>query len=73
MKRKNKKTQKNKLFRRSIYALKTIQKNEKFTKENIVALRPKLGLCASKYFKILNKKSTKILLKDSPIYETNIK
>tara|TARA_B100002019_G_scaffold238743_1_gene213952 strand:+ start:2458 stop:3498 length:1041 start_codon:yes stop_codon:yes gene_type:complete len=73
LKSKNKKTQKNKHFRRSIYALKTIQKNEKFTKENIVALRPKLGLCASKYFKILNKRSRKIILKDSPIYEANIK
>ena len=61
-----------KQFRRSIYASKEIKKNEKLTSKNIIALRPKIGLCASNYFKILNKKSKNRIQAFSPIYRKNI-
>lgn len=44
-------------FRRSIYVVKNIKKNEKFSKENIKCLRPNIGI-APKYLKdVLNLKS----------------
>ena len=49
--------QKNSIFRRSIYATKNIKKGEKFTTKNIKTFRPELGLSASYYLNILNKKS----------------
>ena len=61
-----------KVFRRSIFASKNIKKNEKITKNNIVALRPKVGICASQYFKILNKKSKKNIKRFSPIKKEDI-
>ena len=51
---------KNIKFRRSIYARYNIKKNEKITNKNINVLRPKIGICASQYFKILGKRSKKI-------------
>ena len=44
-------------FRRSIYAISKIKKNEKFSKKNIACFRPFIGLCASNYFKLLGKRS----------------
>ena len=41
------------IFRRSIFVTKDIQKNEKFTSKNISCYRPKIGICASKYKKII--------------------
>ena len=54
-------------YRRSIYAIKEIKIGEKFTKHNIKSLRPKIGLCASRYFTILNKISKRNYTKNSPI------
>ena len=54
-------------YRRSIYAIKKIKIGECFTKNNIKSLRPKIGLCASNYFKILNKNSKSNYDKNSPI------
>ena len=51
------------IFRRSIYAIKNIKKNEKFTKKNIDCYRPYIGLCASNYFNVLNKKASRNLRK----------
>ena len=47
----------NKIFRRSIYAIKDIKKGEKFSISNIKTFRPNLGLSASYFLEILNKKS----------------
>ena len=47
--------------KRSIFAIKDIRKGEKFTKENIRVLRPRVGLTPFFYDKILGKKK---LLKD---------
>ena len=46
-------------FRRSIFARTNIKKNEKITHENISVLRPKIGICASQYFKNYWKKIEK--------------
>lgn len=54
-------------LRRSIFATKDIKKGEKFNYKNIDTLRPKIGLSASKFFKILGKRSKKNIKKNSPI------
>ena len=59
-------------YRRSIYAKKNIKKGNKFTFDNIVSLRPRTGICSSKYFKLINKKSKKNYLKNSPISKNEI-
>ena len=63
----NKNELKNLKFRRSIYAIKDIKKNEKFSEKNIKTIRPASGLDPKFYFKILNKKSKKDIKKGSPI------
>jgi sialic acid synthase SpsE len=47
--------------RRSIFTIKEIPKGEKFTKDNIDCLRPCIGLPASDYVKIINKKAKNTL------------
>ena len=63
----NKNELKNLKFRRSIYAIKDIEKNEKFSEKNIKTIRPASGLNPKFYFKILNRKSKKNIKKGSPI------
>ena len=53
----NKSENKNKIFRRSIFAIKNIKKGDKFTKQNIKRIRPGNGLSPIYFEKILNKKS----------------
>ena len=48
-------------FRRSIYAITNIKKNEKFSKKNIACYRPFTGLCASNYFNLIGKKSKRFI------------
>ena len=60
-------------FRRSIFALKTISKGEKFSDKNIRSFRPFLGIGAENYNKILGKKSKKNIEKFSPIMKNDIK
>lgn len=68
--RKEKVIHKNLKFRRSIFAKKNILENEKITNQNIICLRPKIGLCASKYFKIIGKKAKKNINAYEPIFES---
>lgn len=56
-------------LRRSIFALRDIKKNQIFKIENIETYRPKIGLCASNYFKVIGKKSKKNIKKGSPIFK----
>ena len=63
---------KNIKFRRSLYAKVDIKKNEKITYKNITALRPKIGICASKYSKILGKKSKKNIGANEPIFQNQL-
>ena len=61
-----------KIFRRSIFSTEKIIRGDKFSKENIETYRPNIGLCASNYFKIIGKKSTKTLEKFTPIRKTYV-
>lgn len=64
-----KKVEKNSIkLRRSIFAIKEIQKGEKFTKLNIGNFRPKIGLGAEYFSKLIGKKSKKNFIKYSPIF-----
>ena len=47
--------------RRSIFTIKKIKKGEKFSKQNIKCLRPSIGIDASKYSVVLNKKAKRNL------------
>ena len=56
------------MFRRSIFAIKNIKKGEKFTEQNIGCFRPKKGLGAENFTKVLGKKSKKFYKKNSSIF-----
>ena len=56
-----------KKFRRSIYAIKNINKYEKFTKKNIKVIRPGLGLDPEIFKKILGRKSCSKIKKGEPL------
>ena len=58
---------KNRQFRRSIWAVKDINKDEKLTKENIKVLRPAIGLEPIYFKKVLGKRVTKRITKGTPI------
>ena len=58
---------KNIKFRRSIFARKNIEKNEKFCSKNIVRVRPGFGLPPIYYEKLLNKKSPFKIKKGQPL------
>ena len=67
-----KKITKNIKFRRSVFAKTNIQKNEKISHKNILTLRPKIGICASQYFKILGKKTKKKIKANEPIFQKQL-
>ena len=58
--------------KRSIFAQNDIKKNEKINEKNVISLRPKIGIGAENYFKILGKKAKKNIKKDDPIYFKDI-
>ncbi len=64
---------KNLFLRRSIFSKKNIKRNEKISINNIDTFRPSIGICASKFFKILNKKATRNIKKNEPIFYSDIK
>ena len=55
------------IFRRSIYVVKNVKKNEKISKKNIKIVRPAKGLEPKFYDQILNKKFKKNIKKNSPL------
>ena len=59
----------NRGLRRSIYAKKNIEKGSKLLSENIETLRPFIGVCASKFFKIIGKKIKRDVKKGEPIFK----
>ena len=59
-------------FRRSIFAVKDINKKEKLTLQNIHCYRPNIGISADNYFKILGKKVKKNIKKNTPIKLSDI-
>ncbi len=62
-----------KIFRRSIYAIKDIKKNELFNSKNIDCFRPNIGLGSENYFQILNKRSNKDIKKNEVLKKKYIK
>jgi pseudaminic acid synthase len=59
--------EKNKIFRRSLYVIKDIKKGEKFTPENIKAIRPGLGLPTKYYDEIIGNISNQDLARGTPL------
>ena len=58
---------KNKKFRRSIYVLGGIKKNDKFMSKNIKCLRPRIGISPDNYKKLINLKSPRNFKHGTPI------
>ncbi len=63
----SKNEEKNKIFRRSIFSIKKINKKEKFTKTNIKRIRPGFGVSPIYYEKLLGKKSPINIGPEKPI------
>ena len=59
-------------LRRSIFAKKDVFVNNRLTKKNIITKRPKIGIGAEYYFKILGKKIKKNIKKNQPIYKKDL-
>ena len=59
-----------KKLRRSIFTTKFIKKNEKINSKNINTFRPKIGICASQYFKVLGKRTKKNIKANEPIFKS---
>ena len=57
----------NKRYRRSIFAIKDIEKGELFNKNNIRCLRPKIGISPKHYDLIIGKKSPIKIKSGEPI------
>ena len=60
-------------FRRSIFAKKNLVKGSKINNNNILVLRPNIGIGAENFFKIIGKKINKDIKKNSPIFIKDIK
>jgi pseudaminic acid synthase len=60
-------------FRRSIFATKDIDKNQKITKNNIGCFRPNIGIGAENYFKVIGKKVKKKIKRNNPIKNLDLK
>lgn len=56
-------------FRRSLFAVKDIQKGEPFTQENVRSVRPSAGLSPKCYDKLLTRKASRCLKAGTPILE----
>ena len=61
-----------KTLRRSIFAINNINKDEKFSEANIDTYRPKIGLCASRYFDVIGKRAKKKIKLGDPIRASDI-
>lgn len=55
-------------LRRSLFAKRDIEKNHKISKEDIISLRPSIGIGSDNFFKVLGKKTKKRLIKNNPIF-----
>jgi hypothetical protein len=62
-----------KQFRRSIYAVSDIKKNEKFTKKNIKVIRPGFGIQPVYFEKLINKRSPFNIKREMPIKKLLLK
>ena len=64
----NKENKSSLMFRKSIFTIKDIKKDEVFSSKNLDTFRSKIGVSANNYLKIIGQKSKKNLKKFSPIY-----
>ena len=60
-------------FRRSIYAVSDIKKGEQFTKKNIRVIRPGFGIQPAYFEKLINKKSTFNIKRETPLKKSLLK
>ena len=60
-------------FRRSIYAVLDIKREEKFTKKNIRVIRPGFGLQPIYFEKLINKKSPYNIKRENPLKKSLLK
>jgi len=60
-------------FRRSIYAVSDIKKGEKFTKKNIMVIRPGFGIQPMYFEKLINKKSPSDIKRETPLKKSLLK
>ena len=58
---------KNRIFRRSIYAIQNIKKGDTFSKKNIKVIRPGYGLDPSFFKYLINRKSPLNIKKEIPL------
>ena len=59
--------------KRSIFAKKNINYNDKLSDKNIISLRPKIGVGSQNYFKIIGKRVKRNIRKDDPIFFKDLK
>ncbi len=64
----------NNLFsaRRSVYAKKEIKKGHTISSNDLINLRPKIGVCSSRFFNLVGKKLNKSKKKNDPIFIRDI-
>lgn len=60
-----------KIFRRSLYIVKDIKKGEKFTAQNVRAIRPGLGLPPKHYDNVIGKTASRDLTRGTPLQENH--
>lgn len=71
--KKNIPNKENLIFRRSIFANKNLTKNTNLKEKDLITFRPRIGIDASFFYKIINKKLKKNLKKNEPIFWKDIK
>ncbi len=59
-------------LRRSIFAKKEIKKNEKISLENVISLRPAIGIRSNYIFNIIGKRARNKISRFSPIFYKNL-
>lgn len=59
--------------KRSFFAKKDIDHNERLSNKNIISLRPKIGIGAQNYFKIIGKRVKRNIKKNDPIFFKDLK
>ena len=55
------------VFRRSLFIIKDVKKNEKFTEENIKSIRPSFGLPPKYLYEVIGKKAKENIKKGTPL------
>ena len=66
--KKNRISKENIKFRRSLFANRNIKKNQKILSEDVISLRPLVGIKSENIFKIIGKNAKKNINKDQPIF-----